>query len=254
MWVRQINMFCTSYFGCSNPFMFSVVSNKSTVIKYRSAAQQYQCNIHAQTWTSIKSKTQWEIKKVPFLFKKMQVILVSCSDIFWLQSLATSLPVTKQPPLPCRRAIFEHRDSSPAWTINSLGSQAPGRAPKKARDMTAKTMDSFNTAAQALWGVERLALQILWAAKWSTSISCCLNDDMWHLGPLMGFGCCLACRTKCHWLTEQNECLNPQPLHSSECRVLISILTVVATLIIFAYSTADNALAIQEESTAVKLK
>lgn len=49
------------------------------------------------------------------------------------------------------------------------------------------TMDSFNTALWAHWGFKWLPLQILWVAKWSTSIFCSLNDDTWPLGPMMGF-------------------------------------------------------------------
>lgn len=106
----------------------------------------------------------------------------------------------------------------------SLGSWTPCRSPGKAEDMSTVTMDSFNTPAHALWGVKWLPLQILWVAKWSTSISYSLKDDMWQLGPLMGFSCCPFCCTNSQWLTEQNECANPNPLRARELWVSISSL------------------------------
>lgn len=50
------------------------------------------------------------------------------------------------------------------------------------------TMDRLDTALLwALRGFKWLCLQILWVAKWSTSIFCSLNNDTWPLGPMMGF-------------------------------------------------------------------
>lgn len=109
MQIIQINIFYPSDPDCSKN-IFSLVCSKSTVTN-TDAVQQYQRNINAQTWTSIKSKShrEWRRRKKKTQLTK-RLILASFSNTHWLPSHASSLlpsvalPSSRRPPLPCRQS------------------------------------------------------------------------------------------------------------------------------------------------------
>lgn len=168
--------------------------------------------------------------KKKYSSQEKQLILASNADIFWLQSLAMSTSFHQVSATLSGRRLTQTATAraneqywsletvgASVWTFNSFGSRSKRqetRPPRRWRVLIQQHMPSGESSGYPCRYYGRRNEAHPFPAAWTMT---CGNWGLWW-----GLVCFLVCHTNSYWLTEQNECLNPHPLHASERRVSIS--------------------------------